>query len=139
MNETRQTTDKIQALLDSKDLKSFEQGIMLVSALVQDDNPDSEQREQIRDLISHHYKKLVDLYNFARNEVATTYSEEEYEYTMLKYVPYRRSPDHGSGQYSMEKLEELQEDFMRRRNYYMKLSNDLEKLIQIIIDEVFYE
>jgi len=135
LKNTNPIVAKLDKLLSSSDESDFRQGLMIASALVQD-NPDFEQMQAVRGLVKRHHNRLVNEYNTLKRDIKRMVEKRKV------YLSKTRITGHWHDQATEEALEKAREGMWYIDRELPKLReklNDLEVLIQSVIDDVFYE
>lgn len=126
---------KLDKLLSSGDESDFRQGLMIASSFVQD-NPDFEQMQAVRGLVKRHHNRLVNEYNTLKRDIKRMVEKRKV------YRDMKRVTGHWHDQATEEMLEKAREGIWnidRELPELLSRLDNIEGLIQIVIDDVFYE
>lgn len=127
--------DKIGRMLSGPE-DEMNMGITIASTFVQSD-PDSEQTQQIKKVVSRHYDSLVKQYRYHNNELETKYSpaikaELRKDTNAFGYEGHAGSSSATTAYMALE-------DFDEKAAVHEEELEKLGTLIQLVVNDVFYE
>jgi len=127
--------DKIGRMLSGPE-DEMNMGITLASTFVQSD-PDSEQTQQIKKVVSRHYDSLVKQYRYHNNELETKYSPAIKAELRKDTNAFGYEGHAGSSSATIAYM--ALEDFDEKAAVHEEELEKLGTLIQLVVNDVFYE